>query len=83
MSAMAIAVSPPGTPTGAGSVSGNVRPQSMYTPAISPEAITKSRPQSMMVGTGRSRSRLSLASSRGGINRGSDDDARTAVKVGT
>ena len=82
---MAVAVSPPATPEASRAGIGSARPQSMYAPTISPETTTRSRPQSMMMGTtGKSRNRLSIASSRGGaVTRGADDDdARTAVKVG-
>ncbi|KAK5079057.1 hypothetical protein LTR64_002522 [Lithohypha guttulata] len=70
-----MATSPPTTPDAVR----NGRPQSMYTPSFSPEAVQKSRPQSMMMG--RSRSRLSIASSKGGTTRNSDEDSKTAVRV--
>lgn len=77
--AMAVmAASPPATPEAMRSA----RPQSMYATNVSPEIAQKSRPQSMMMGPPRSRSRLSVASSRGGTTRGSDEDGKTAVKVG-
>ena len=62
-------------------LTGDVRPQSMISPNnISPDVVVAkpSRPQSMTVGPARTRSRLSLGSSRGF----EDDAAKTAVKVG-
>jgi hypothetical protein len=58
------------------------RPQSMYG-AASPEHVQKSRPQSMMYRQPpRSQSRMSQ-SSKQGASRASDEDAKTAVRVGT
>ena len=74
-----MAASPPATPEGMR----RARPQSMFAPNVSPETVTRSpRPQSMMMGPPRSRSRLSIASTRGGTTRISDEEAKTAVKVG-
>lgn len=76
-SPMAMAASPPSSPEGMR----NVRPQSMYT-ASSPEHAQRRRPQSMMMRPPRSTSRLSMASSKGGATRLSDEEGKTAVKVG-
>lgn len=71
-------VSPPGSPE----VVRKSRPQSMMYSSVSAETTTKSRPQSMMFKPApRSGSRMSVSSKHGG-SRGSDEDAKTSVRVG-
>ena len=75
-------VSPPGSPD----PTMKSRPQSMMYPSSPVSDMTsKSRPQSFMYkqghGVRRSGSRMSASSKHGG-SRGSDEDAKTSVKVG-
>jgi hypothetical protein len=55
----------------------------MASPPASPPGVQQQRPMSAMLRSNRSSSRMSMSSRHGGGSRASDEDGKTAVKVGT